>query len=541
MNRSKGNRGQKRQLSNDNSFKLPSECSVMLRLLPLSKRQVPLFCTAVFAFLWAVVRAHVQSITIDEADTYLAFVSRPQPFHWCAASNNHILNSALMRLLTSVLGPSHISVRAPALLGAALYIGVVYSLCSVITRRPVLQWALFVCLVYNPLIFDYLVAARGYGMAMALALCAIAATAFCLRKAPEQQCRCLPIACGVSSVCLALSLAANFSFGFIDAAILLSLLIWVGRSRNTNPHVGLVPVAAVFILPGLLATLFLTANALLTWPKGQLWFGATSLQETFRSIIDASLYQLNPNIVNPLIYPFLNAAKQILFPLLAVFSIWRLFTILGNRRGFADLRTRWRLGLGLVLSSAMILAVTAHWVCFHWFQLPLPKERTGIYLVPMFMLSAGILAAVPARHRLGVISRVALMAVLCAHALYFILCLRLEYFREWKWNADVRQAYDVVAYYNHKYGVRTVPTTWMYVAGLNFYRSVSGHESLDAFRSFDPLLPGEALYVLWRVSSEAFIVQHRLKVVYHGEISDIVVAIRPGLEKGSESGGAIRH
>ena len=38
------------------------------------------------------------------------------------ASNNHVLNSLLMRLFTSVFGVSHLSVRAPALLGAALYI-----------------------------------------------------------------------------------------------------------------------------------------------------------------------------------------------------------------------------------------------------------------------------------------------------------------------------------------------------------------------------------------------------------------------------------
>src|SRR5260370_12200281 len=78
--------------------------------------------TAIFALLWAVARACVQSITIDEADTYLVWVARHDPSHWEAASNNHVLNSLLMRLFTSVFGVSHLSVRAPALLGAAIYI-----------------------------------------------------------------------------------------------------------------------------------------------------------------------------------------------------------------------------------------------------------------------------------------------------------------------------------------------------------------------------------------------------------------------------------
>src|ERR1035441_410850 len=108
--------------------------------------------TAIFALLWAVARACVQSITIDEADTYLTWVARHDPSHWEAASNNLVLNSLLMRLFTSVFGVSHLSVRAPALLGAALYMGAAYLLCRKLTPELRLQWPVFVCLVYNPFV-----------------------------------------------------------------------------------------------------------------------------------------------------------------------------------------------------------------------------------------------------------------------------------------------------------------------------------------------------------------------------------------------------
>ena len=106
-------------------------------------------------------------ITIDEADTYLVWVARHDPSQWEAASNNHVLNSLLMRLFTSVFGVSHLSVRAPALLGAALYILAAYLLCRKLTPELRVQWPVFVCLVYNPFVMDYLVAARGYSMALA--------------------------------------------------------------------------------------------------------------------------------------------------------------------------------------------------------------------------------------------------------------------------------------------------------------------------------------------------------------------------------------
>src|ERR1700687_6158320 len=118
--------------------------------------------TALFAMAWAVTRASYQSITIDEASTFLGYVVQANTQHWYPNSNNHVLNTALMRLFTTLFGVSNLTVRIPALIGAALYIAAVFRLCLLLSRSLVVQWPLFVCLVYNPFIFDYMVAARGY-------------------------------------------------------------------------------------------------------------------------------------------------------------------------------------------------------------------------------------------------------------------------------------------------------------------------------------------------------------------------------------------
>src|SRR5689334_9205606 len=85
--------------------------------------------SAWLAMLWLIVRACRQSITIDEADTYLSWVAPAYPTQWSVNSNNHVLNSILMRVFTWAFGVSHLTVRAPALLGAALYIVAAYRLC----------------------------------------------------------------------------------------------------------------------------------------------------------------------------------------------------------------------------------------------------------------------------------------------------------------------------------------------------------------------------------------------------------------------------
>src|SRR5260370_34536046 len=127
---------------------------------------------------------------------YLVWVARHDPSHWQGASNNHILNSLLMRLFTSVFGVSHLSVRAPALLGAALYIGAAYLLCRKLTPDLRVQWPVFVCLVYNPFVFDHLVAARGYALALGFMMCMLVAAGYLRRGWPA--CAGCPCGRGVS-------------------------------------------------------------------------------------------------------------------------------------------------------------------------------------------------------------------------------------------------------------------------------------------------------------------------------------------------------
>ena len=184
----------------------------------IQKHPLVLTGTAVFAFLWVVARACVQSITIDEADTYLAYVLRAGPSHWEAGSNNHVLNSALARLFTMVFGANAFTLRVPALLGAALYIASVYCLARLISQRPVFRWSFFVCLVYSPFLMDYLVAARGYSLAAGFLMCALALAGHHQTLDEAARAARLQRTAAWISVCLSLSVCANFAFGIIDVA-----------------------------------------------------------------------------------------------------------------------------------------------------------------------------------------------------------------------------------------------------------------------------------------------------------------------------------
>ncbi len=474
---------------------------------------------ALFAFLWAAARAHVQSITIDEADTYLAWAARPDASHWIPASNNHVLNSLLMRLCTSVFGPSHLAVRAPALLGALLYMGASWWLCRALTPSRSLACATLLCLVCNPFVLDYLVAARGYSLAAGFLLAALA-LADRGRDRPAA-------ASALCSACLALSAAANFSFAFVDAAAL--LLIYL-RFRRACP--GQRRLAACVVVPALAVTLLISAPALLHWPRGELRYGAASLRETLASVAEASLYEPNPHLANPLLRPVLRGLAPLLFPLLGVFALGRLAVMAlqrpipreGPQEGPPE---GWPGPVGTAAASILSLALSAHWIAFRWFHLLLPKDRTALYLAPLATLAIASVAALPHRSAPARFFGRGLAVLLGAAALYFVFCLRLTYFKEWKWDADVQAVYRVLARYNRECGVRDIASSWHYVAPLNFYRRQSGLETISEFTSAVPYPLDREVYVLHGVFDQPFIAEQNLQIVYRGDISDVVVAVRP--------------
>ena len=451
--------------------------------------------TAVFAFLWAVTRAWVQSITIDEADTYLMFVAPSGPYHWGASSNNHVLNSLLMRLFTSVFGVSHLSVRAPALLGAAIYIGAAYLICRKLTPLLRLQWPLFVCLVYNPFIFDYLVAARGYALALGFLMCMFAVAAYTRLDARD---------CSLCSVCAALSVAANFSFAFVNSFAMLAILAWAWK-RTVGARVR-VQLLSACVLPGLLVSIFLTLPVVLNWSKGQMTYGAHSLGEMFTTVADSTLCRLNSQIVNPILYRPLEALQPWLLPVLLALSVWQWL--------------RWRPAVSTALLAILMATIGAHWLLFKAFHVPLPMERTAIWIVPLCVISIGAAAE----------KRSALTAMVYVMSFYFILSLRLDYFREWSWDQDVNKIYPLLAWYNHSYGVREVGSNWRFVAALNFYRAQSGRESLEEFHAVAHIPTDRPVYVLYWEQDEELIRQLNLRVVYRSPNTQAVVAVRPESE-----------
>lgn len=488
----------------------------------VSVERFSLIVAAAFAFVWAVVRAGLQSITQDEGDTYFWFAAKSVRHIFDPFPNNHILNTGLIWISTRVFGLSPLTLRMPALLGAAIYIGVCYFLCRSLTDRFSLQLSVLICLIYNPFLLDFMVAARGYSLANAFLLAAIAVPVWHHVKGGPSLRTC----CAVASFALGLSFSASFSFVFVDAAAFLAIAIWALKQRRGE---SIVRIAGDCVLPGLSVAVALCGYALAHWPKGELLYGANSLREMTRSMVEVSFYQLNPRYLLIELYDTLDFLRPMLLPLLAILCTCQLIVTRFDGSWLEDARVRWLEALAISLAGVTALCVMMSWLAFRFYQLPLPMTRTGTFLIPLCTLAAGAVAAAPGRSVVSQWLRRGMGGVLICLACYFLLCLRWSYFKEYKDGADTKEVYAVLAKLNHAYWVTDTVIDGWYVAPLNFYRVLSKRETFPEFEYVPAsgLPVGKSIYVLHGGAYREFIEKERLAIVYRGKLSEVVVAIKP--------------
>lgn len=177
-------------------------------------------------------------------------------------------------------------------------------------------------------------------------------------------------------------------------------------------------IAAASLLPGAWVVLLLPSWTLLHWQPGMLFDGGSSLREMITTVVDASLYQLNPHFANLIVFAVMNAIRPFLIPTLCGVAVVQLVLILAILRKKPDEHARNLAG--------------AHWLR-------------------------------------------------CCPSPYFLLCLRLTYFKEWQYQEDVQRGYDVVAWYNHNRAIDNVEVSWFYYEHSDFYRALSGRENFASF------------------------------------------------------------
>jgi hypothetical protein len=310
-------------------------------------------------------------------------------------ANNHVLYTLLARLSTGALGASDLSLRLPALAGAALFYASLYGL---ILRLAGPTWWLLLGVATigaNTYVTDLLPLARGYGLAMALFTLALW---MLVLETPRPR---------LAGGALGLAVAANLTFAF-PVAGLVAGLVWLDRLTAIRTTLAW---AAGVAAPLLAAPMW--------HARGEhFYFGGDSLITSAGTLMGVSLMRDRDDRS----LPVLTAMVVMALTLGATM-------IVGLRRRGPLRLLATSIGLGLALLALAHLAV----------RLPYPFGRTGISWLLLFGVSFVALAA---QFRTAAL---ALTPLALAALVFYAKAWSTAATAEWEWDAGTRAIAELIA------------------------------------------------------------------------------------------------
>ena len=435
--------------------------------------------SSLLAFVAAasVYRAATQGIVYDEAATYLMFVAGPveRVFTWYTA-NNHVLFTLAANTTTGLLGVTELTLRLPSLFAGVGYLLAAALLTRRICSTPLVFFLTLCALTLNPLVFDFLSAARGYGLALCLFMVALLE----LSREPERQRWVL------ASLALGGAVCANLAFAF--PAVALGAAGFALALNSAAGTTGWRVVMAKLWLPGISV-----AAALLTLPLRNatldtFFFGAETLVDGARSIVRLSV-QHHPTwwtgtLVSTWTETALTGAALITAVAASCAGVFRLLRWPRLASTLPAARSQMLLGGTMAVTIALLtVAHTTAGVLY-------PKERTGLYFVPLIILSLAS-AAEWTRSR---VVRWAAAGVLCLLTATAIEQFTTGSYSQWRYDAGSRRIAERIAARASGYtrAVRVATTEHLYQPALEFYR-VTRYQGLLApvVDGFDPASTGD--------------------------------------------------
>jgi hypothetical protein len=368
-----------------------------------------------------------QSLTIDEAMSFLSFASKPleEMFVYYDA-NNHVLFTLLSRLSFLALGDAEWAIRLPSVLGGIAFL----ILLALVLRRLLgeswLAVAAWMAIVSNPLLLDHLAAGRGYGLALAFWLGAVFVLMSGLETAGWRR-------WAGAGALLGLALAANLTLLYAGVAVGAAYAAMRGR-------------AGVKAALGIAASTLLVAAPIL-YPAlrhatgDNFYFGAADWAHTLDQFVWQAMmpehgeWNLDAALAwQKALLPWVLGATALAVPLL------------------------WRRKEAFFAAVPMVLTFAVAEAAHRWGGVKYPLGRTTLPLFVVSLLAAAALASLPK-------VRYVVLAALILFTGSHLAASRWNHFGEWPEDAENQRLAAVALERPGK-----VCSTWTLVPSLNYYR-----------------------------------------------------------------------
>jgi hypothetical protein len=178
------------------------------------------------------------------------------------------------------------------------------------------------------------------------------------------------------------------------------------------------------------------------------------------------------------------------------------------------------LGGGSLLLSVALLAV-AHGA----FGLPYPYQRTGLYLVPLFILTVFALWASIRKYRLAAIVAGLPLGALALLALaHFLVYFQTNHYREWRFDRSTKQMVQLI---RERQRIEPRPKVrvgamWLFEPSLNFYRERYRLAWMEPVTRNGP--EGSYDYYVLLLDDSSLVARRGLTVLYTDPFADALLA-----------------
>jgi len=451
-----------------------------------------LVSTALVGFVLAALKAWWAPITTDEAWSLNYWVRRGPLFIWTdyTESNNHLLNTLAMWAVAHSFGESEISLRIPGLMGNAAFLGGAILLARQLIERSSLRLAFVAVAACHPYLVDFGALARGYALGMGflfLALAGLCAAVHAEARGTPPS----PRSLGLASLGLGLAVASVPIMVQPAAAV---AVIYLALTREWRSRAGS-GLRLALVLPGVAVVAATYAGVVGKMSRQRFYFGAHDWSESVRSLASLLAYQW------PVSSKPFDAARDAgatgasgldaALPLLGI-----TFLNLAVAARLVREPTRRSASLpGLALAGVVVLLAIDHAV----FGLPLPRDRTWLAVVPLFLLASFVSAdALAGRLRGHAGKTIGLAAAGASFLGLFLLFRSFDFmaYREWPEDAPLREVIAIL----RGSGAADAPAVslefpWPMEAPLIYYEQREGGRKLE-LRSKLPEQDADADYLL---------------------------------------------
>ncbi len=429
-----------------------------------SNKKIPLQLSLVLlsglGIVWYIIyKASHTSFTHDESYTYTQYVhqgfmdivSYKTPY-----TNNHILNTVVMKYCELLFGSSELSLRLPNILAFILYS--IFIILLLYKYIPKLMFPFYLLMVLNPHLLDFFALARGYGLSFAFLLMSLYYLSLYFTSKQNKHLI-------LFNVGAFLSVMSNFSLlnYYVAALIVYNIVSYIVlKIDSTSNNYHFYKQNKINIVSVILSGMVLYEPLRRISKMSLLDFGGKNgfMEDTVGTAIYSFFYEMY-------VTPFLETIFKVFIVSVVALTLIIILKAIVQRN-----ITLFNAHISLVLINLILIAIVAITIAQH---LILGNDyyihRFALFFYPIFILNFTFLF-----NYFFQLSKTTSVSIsyLCASLALFNIYINhnTAFYKDWKIDSDVKSMMQNLVLEHEKYPNKNIRLgiNWLFEPGVNFYR-----------------------------------------------------------------------